>query len=400
MIASPQKKKIRVAILHDWVLTWRGGEKCLQVISELFDNVEIYTLFCDPVLLQKYLPERKVVTGLLSRIPWVKYFYRIFLLFYPIDTWILSRRLRRRHEESPYDFVLSISHCAVKNVRVPDDLKHVCYCLTPMRYIWDQYERYLSHKWYEFFFRLPRKILQIWDKRGAAGVNYFIAISDFIRRRIEDVYQRDSIIVYPPSGLGRAESNIKSETLSDNKGLSSEPYFLVVNALVPYKNTKLIVEAFRALPYKLKVVGVGPEEKEIRSSAPPNVEFCGRVSDEMLSELYLGCNALIFAAEEDFGIAPVEAQSFGKPVICYGTGGCLETVVLDGKARTGLAFYELSAGVISDTVKSFMKITETSPEAFSEDSCKKNALKFTQDRFIENFLVALKDCVPDIFFEN
>lgn len=372
------KKSIRVAILHDWLVSWRGGEKCLQVISEMYDDVDIYTLFVDPQIKEKYISKSNVFSGLLSRLPASNKIYRYLLLFFPIDTLFLSRKLRLEHERNPYDIVISISHCAVKNISTPEGVPHLSYCLTPMRYIWDQYERYFSNKWYEPLFRPIRYILQKWDSKGAQNVSHFVAISDFISGRISRYYSRRSSVVYPPVEIPVA-LNIKSDATSD----VDNDFYLMVNALVPYKNTEIVVKAFSHLPYKLKIVGTGPEEARLKALSDGRVEFLARVSEEELSGLYESSRALIFAAEEDFGITPVEAQAHGKPVICLGLGGCLETVILEGTERTGLAFHEASADAVKSAIEQFEVIRLS--HGIDSRLCYANAKKFSKDQFIRSF---------------
>jgi glycosyltransferase involved in cell wall biosynthesis len=369
--------KLRVAIIHDWLVTWRGGEKCLEQFTGLFQECDVYTLFLDQRIKEKYLENITVRTGLLGRLPFVHRYYRLLLLLFPLDIWFISKALLRVHKEKPYDLVLSISHCAVKNITPPENIPHVSYCLTPMRYIWDQYERYLEGKWYEPFFRPFRLLLQSWDIGNSQKVTRFIAISEFISNRIDICYGLDSVVVYPP-----VETNVKeSSSLSQESG-DTALSFLMVNALVPYKNTKLIVESFADLPYTLTIVGTGPEEVNLKRIATSNVTFMGRVEDDILSGLYQSCAALIYAAEEDFGIVPVEAQAYGRPVICFGKGGCLETVILEGDSKTGVSFSELEVHSVKDAVCTFLNGYESGE--FKSEVCKKNASRFSVETFIRN----------------
>jgi glycosyltransferase involved in cell wall biosynthesis len=369
--------KLRVAIIHDWLVTWRGGEKCLEQFIDLFQECDVYTLFLDKRIKEKYLEDIKVRTGLLGRLPLVHRYYRLLLLLFPLDIRFISNALRRAHTEKPYDLVLSISHCAVKNVTTPENIPHVSYCLTPMRYIWDQYERYLEGKWYERFFRPFRLLLQSWDIKNSSKVTKFVAISDFISERIKLCYGLDSVVVYPP-----VETNVKESMMISQERSETKLSFLMVNALVPYKNTKLIVESFADLPYTLTIVGTGPEEVNLKRIATSNITFLGRVEDDMLSKLYHSCAALIYAAEEDFGIVPVEAQAYGRPVICFGKGGCLETVILEGENKTGVSFSELEVHSVKDAMYSFLNGYESGE--FKSEYCKRNASRFSVETFIRN----------------
>ncbi len=373
---------MRVAIFHDWLVSWRGGEKCLEQILSLYEGAEVYTLFLDEKIKTTYLGNTKVSVGFLGRLPFVSRYYRLLLLLFPLDILYLSRKFKKDHEAKPYDLVISISHCAVKNISknisVPKKVPHICYCLTPMRYIWDQYERYFSGVWYEPLFRAFRGLLQRWDVKGSEGVDHFIAISDFIAQRIRNCYGRESTVVYPPVSTNTGTQKELKPYIGDKK-----PSFLMVNALVPYKNTKLVVESFRTLPYTLRIVGSGPDEPALRRVAPPNVLLLGRLSDYDLSREYQNCSALIYAAEEDFGIVPVEAQAEGKPVICYAGGGCLETVVLAGDKRTGVSFKTLSCEAVQKAVNEFVALHEDS--SFKSINCVLNAERFSEEMFCDNF---------------
>jgi glycosyltransferase involved in cell wall biosynthesis len=372
-------KPERVAIFHDWLLTWRGGEKCLLQILMRYPDAEIYTLFLDEEIRRSYLPKSRIRTGLLGKLPFVANYYRLLLLLFPLDVLYLSYALKKGHEKNPYTLIVSISHCAVKNIKPPESVPHICYCLTPMRYIWDQYERYLSGVWYEPFFRPIRRALQFWDVSQSRNVTSFIAISHFISGRIRKCYTRDSAVVYPPVNVTR---NLDPQA-PENRNKGSKHSFLMVNALVPYKNTKLIVESFRNLPYTLRIVGTGPEEGRLRKLASANTDFLGRISDDELYREYENCSGLIYAAEEDFGIVPVEAQAHGKPVICYARGGCLETVVLDGEQKTGVSFNELTSDSVLSAIDNFIMLYEK--HEFTSEHCMANAEKFSESEFQKNF---------------
>lgn len=375
---------LKVAVLHDWLVTWRGGEKCLKEIIQIYPEAEIYTLFIDLDIKEKYLKDFNVHTGILSKLPFVNKYYRLLLLFYPLDILFLSWKLRTHHRIKKYNFLISISHCAVKNIYPPKGLRHICYCLTPVRYIWDQYDSYFQGKWYEPIFRPIRKFLQTWDVNGSSRVNDFIAISNYISKRIEKYYYRDSSVVYPPVSVSKiASSNLAEISNQISNKTSNKLSFLLVNALVPYKNTKFVVEAFKELPYTLKIVGKGPELQFLKSIAPPNVVFLGGISDEDLIKEYASCSALLYAAEEDFGIVPLEAQGAGKPVICYSKGGCLETVIAKGEKRTGVYFDKLSSSSIINAVNEFIGLEKKN--AFNLLDCKENASLYSEDIFRAKF---------------
>jgi len=361
---------LRVAILHDWLFHMRGGEKCLRDLCELFPNSEIFTLFHSPnAELAEEIRSKKLHASILNPL---KRFYKYLLPIFPIGCRDLSRRLRVRHRAEPFDLVLSVSHCAVKNVKVPNGLPHLCYCLTPARYLWDQFDRYVEHPMLRRIGNYLREYLQTWDREGASGVTNFIAISNFVRERIQRVYQVDSEVVYPGVEL--------DPKLPTSVGKGAE--FLVVNALVPYKNTAVTIRAFNELGLPLRVVGRGSELAGLKAIASSNIEFEERVSEERLWHLYRNCAALIFAAEEDFGMTPVEAESSGRPVICYSKGGALETI-LPGK--TGVYFSDLTPDAVADAVRQFL----AKKSQFKFEAARAQAEQFSRSSFSTNFVKTL-----------
>lgn len=362
------RNRMRVAIIHDWLFHMRGGEKCLRDLCLMFPDSEIFTLFYEPdAILAEEISSRPIHASHLNNNSFLRGHYRKLLPLYPLASWLLSRKLAARHRAQAFDLVISVSHCAAKNVAIPSGVVHLCYCLSPARYLWDQFERYIKSPALRFFATPLRKLLQHWDVRGAGRVDTFIAISSFVAERIKRVYGRESSVVYPGVEL--------DPRISPSPGPEVE--FLVVNALVPYKNTEAIVLAFNSLGLPLRVVGKGSELARLKKIAGTSIEFEEDLSSERLWELYHNCIALVFAAEEDFGMTPVEAQSSGRPVICYGRGGARETVI-DGE--TGLFFGELSPESIALAVKQFLDCRER----FKLERLRENAEQFSRERFFEN----------------
>jgi glycosyltransferase involved in cell wall biosynthesis len=364
---------MRVAIVHDWLVGMRGGERCLEVIAELFPQADIYTLFYDPAEITDSIRSHRIMESCLQRMPGARALYRHMLPLYAVGVRDLERKISRQR----YDLLISISHCVAKNVNVPRETFHLCYCLTPMRYIWDQYERYFSGKSYEPLMRMIRPVLQRADVRGAAGVQHFIGISNFVRERIRTLYGREADVVYPP---------VRTDWIRPRAAGQAGEGFLTVNALVPYKNTKLIVEAFNRLRLPLTIVGRGPEEKELRSMAGETIRIIPSAGEQELARLYASSKALVFAAEEDFGMTPVESQAAGRPVVCYGRGGVLETVSAAGENQTGIYFSELSAVSLCQAVENFM----VRQEEFTVDNCLKQAEKFSLKEFKAGFSAVLQ----------
>jgi glycosyltransferase involved in cell wall biosynthesis len=303
---------LRVALVHDWLTGMRGGEKVLEVLCDLFPQAPLYTMLHVPGSVSATIENRPIRTSELQRLPFAKKYYRHYLPLLP--------KLAERIRIEPCDLVLSVSSCAAKGVRKPAGAKHASYILSPMRYLYDQFDDYFRRGRAGLATRLGmkllRKPLQKWDRRSAAGVDSFAAVSRFIAGRIRDAYGADATVVYPHVDYPRFAN------LTPRQG----DYYLMVAALVPYKNADVAVEAFRGLDRKLVVAGAGPMLARLRENPPPNVELLGWVDDGKVEELLAGCRAFLMPNVEDFGIAPIEAMAAGKPVIALGAGGVLDTV--------------------------------------------------------------------------
>lgn len=360
---------MRVAIIHDWLVGMRGGEKCLEKILEIVPDAEIFTLFYDEDAVSEIIKARPVHQSLLGH---VRRFHRHLLPLYPFAAQQLSAKVAAAHRRKPFDLMLSISHCAAKNVVAPRGVKHLCYCLTPVRYLWDQYDVYFGNSRLEPVIRQVAKPLRSWDVRGARGVDRFIAISHFIRSRISKYYQRESDVIYPP---------VDSSWLTPRAEGEQGKQFLCVQALVPYKRTRLIVETFTRMSLPLTVVGSGPEEGALKALAGPTVRFESNLSEGQLAALYRDSRALVFAAEEDFGMTPVEMQAGGRPVIAYGRGGALETVCTEKGKETGVLFSEPSCDCLSAAIRTFID----RESQFTVSNCTSNAEMFSLQLFKESF---------------
>jgi glycosyltransferase involved in cell wall biosynthesis len=369
----------KVALVHDWLNGMRGGEKVLEIICDLFPYSPIYTLFYEPDLVSDKLNSRKIIPSTLQQFLFTRDYYRHFLPLYP---WAIER-----FDFSEYNLILSTSHCAAKGVRVPKDAIHVCYCLTPMRYIWDRFGDYFGRMSRLSPVRLAmtsvRKRLQKWDVKTSERVDFFIACSKYVADRIKRYYGRDSEIIHPPVDteffhpVTIAEQRARHETVVAD-------YYLISTALVPYKRVDIAIEAFRDRPERLLVVGSGPEEKKLQSSAPPNVTLLGWISDQELLWLYQNCRAFIFTSEEDFGIAPLEAMSCGRPVIAYGYGGARETVV---EGKTGIFFYDQSPASLEHALDRF------NDDDFEMEDLREHARQFSDQVFFNKMKDFLKEKV-------
>jgi glycosyltransferase involved in cell wall biosynthesis len=298
---------MRTAIVHYWLLNSRGGEKVLEALCRMLPGADLFTLFYEPDRVSPVIRAHRCQTSFLQ--PFRKY-YRSLLPLMPMAL--------EQFDLREYDLIVSSESGPAKGVLVPSSARHVCYCHTPMRYLWDLYPAY-RNEWttspVKRALMTPlAHYLRMWDYTSAARVDHFVANSENVRRRITRSYRRESQVISPPVAL---------ETFYAK---SSEDYYLVVSELVPYKRLDTAVRVFSRSGRKLKIVGSGPEFNNLRRIASPNIEFCGRVTDTELRELYARCRAFLMPGEEDFGITVVEALASGKPVIALGQGGALETV--------------------------------------------------------------------------
>jgi glycosyltransferase involved in cell wall biosynthesis len=369
---------MRVALVHDWLVAMRGGEKCLEVFCEIFPKADLYTLVYSPEKVSPVIRRMKIRSSWLNALPMAQRRFRYLLPFFPAAV--------ESFDLSGYDLVLSSSHCVAKGV-FPHLALHLSYVHAPMRYIWDLHDAYFTDGisparvalW------MFRPYLRRWDMQSAARVKHFIANSENVAAKIRRLYGKPATVIYPP---------VDCEKFYIRRQQSS--YYLIVSALVPYKRIDIAVAAFNQLARPLKIVGEGPLRKKLERSAKPNIEFLGWVDEKGLAELYAGCQALIFPGEEDFGIVPVEAQASGRPVIGYGQGGLRETVVplvaCDDVAQpeaapTGLFFVEQSSKSLVETVERFERMRHS----FDPTEIRRQAARFSRDRFkaeIDKFIDA------------
>ncbi|MGI5870273.1 MAG: glycosyltransferase [Kiritimatiellia bacterium] len=321
-----------VALGHDWLTGMRGGERVLECLCHAFPGASISTLIYNPAAISELIRSHPVQASFLNRLPGVRRHYRMLLPIMPLA----ARSLPRPDGK----LLITTSHCVAKSFRKPAGGRHLCICFTPMRYAWTFFE--------EYFGRSPVKAalvkpllaaLRHWDRRSAAEVDLFVAISRHVASRIERFYGRSSEIVHPAVDIDRCTPSPDGACRGD--------YDLIVSALVPYKRVDLAVELYSQKGWPLKVVGTGGCEAALRRAAGPSVEILGRLSDEAVLDLYRNCRLLVFPGEEDYGIVPLEAQACGRPVVAYAKGGALETVA-DGV--TGVFFDEQTHESLEDAV--------------------------------------------------
>jgi len=366
-------KDARVALVHDWLTGMRGGERCLEVFAELFPSADLYTLVHVPGSVTPVIESRRIVTSFIQRLPQAERRYRHYLPLFPAAV--------RAFDLRGYDLVLSSSHAVAKSVRVPAGTRHVCYCFTPMRYVWDLYDDYFGPRsglGARLLMPPLAAWLRRWDRATATGVHHFVAISHFVADRIRRTYGRDADVIYPPVDVSRFRVD---ESASD--------FYLAVSALTPYKRVDLAVEACNRLGRRLVVVGSGPEERRLRALAGPTVEMLGWRGDAETARLYERCRALLFPPLEDFGITPLEAMAAGRPVIAYGRGGVCETVVPPGESAppTGLFFERQTVDDLVDAIRRF----ESGAQVFEPKALRQRAEGFDRPVFrerVERYLAA------------
>lgn len=326
---------MRVAVVHHWFVTRGGGERVAECIAALFPTAEIFCLVASPSGLPATLTQRRVHTSFLQKLPLGRTHHRHFLPFYPAAAESLDLR--------GFDLVLSSDSGPVKGVRLDPGATHICYCHSPMRYLWDGFESYRAGMGpltrAAFTATAPR--VRAWDRKAAQRVNFFLANSAYVADRIRRCYGREAEVIHPPIDLERAAA-VTNEPVGD--------HYLCAGRLVSYKRTEILMEACRRAGRKLRIAGAGPEEVRLRRLAGSDVEFLGELSTPALWAEYARCRALLFAADEDFGMVPLEAQACGRPVIAYGAGGSLETVRGAGDEATGTYFAEQTAESAAEAI--------------------------------------------------
>jgi glycosyltransferase involved in cell wall biosynthesis len=359
---------LRVALIHDWLTGMRGGEKALEVFCEIFPDADLFTLVYLPGTTSPLIERRVVKHSAIQWLPMAGKLYRQYLPLFPFAV--------EQFDLDGYDLVLSTSHCAAKSVVVTGRARHLCYCLTPMRYAWDQFDAYFGvdrvGKLGNMVLRPMLAGLARWDRATEGRVHRYLAISQYVARRIALYYNRQSTLVYPPvdTEFYTADRDVPAAPAPSPVG---PPKFLVVSALVPYKRVDLAMMAARQAGVGLTVVGNGPERANLERLAGDGIELVGWRTDEEIRELYRSSIAAILPGEEDFGIVPVEAQACGRPVVALGRGGALDTVI-DGE--TGVLFDQ-------PTVESLASaLTRAASIPWSASRIRAHAERFSRARFV------------------
>jgi glycosyltransferase involved in cell wall biosynthesis len=328
---------MRVAIVHHWFVTRGGGERVAECIASLFPEAEIFTLMADGPGIPDELLARRIHTSFLQKIPLAKSYHRHMMPLYPAAT--------KRLDLRGFDLVISSDSGPIKGVRVDDEAVHICYCHSPMRYLYDGYQTYRSQMGAvtRAVFSITAGKVRRWDVKAAERVTYFLANSHYVAGRIRRFYGRESTVIYPPIDLHRAQRrNVTGE------------HYLCAGRLVGYKRTELMIMACARLGRRLRIVGAGPEEARLKNmTEAAQVAFLGEMKTDDLWKEYGECRALLFAADEDFGMVPLEVQACGRPVIAYGAGGSLETVRRGSDSPTGVYFEEQTVESVMEGILQF-----------------------------------------------
>jgi len=360
---------MKIAIVHDYLNQYGGAEKVVEVLNELYPDAPVYTTIFDKNKMPPVFSRMDIRTSYLQKFPLLDKHFKKYLLFYP--------RAIESFDLREYDLIISSSSAFAKGAIKGKNALNICYCYSPMRFVWD-YKHYIEK---ENFGNMTSKLLPLaikglkkWDLKTVGRVDYYITISKYIQERVKNFYGRDSEVIYPPV-------DARSCKLSER----TEDYFLIVSRLNAYKNIDIVIEAFNKCSLNLKIVGTGPYSDTLKKMVKgSNIEFLGRLSNDELKDIYSKCRAYIFPGKEDYGITPVEAQAFGKPVIAYADGGAIETVV-DGV--TGLFFSSNSTDELLKTIENFIEIEGS----FNAERIRQNALKFDNEVFKEKITSFIKE---------
>lgn len=355
---------LKIALVHDWLTGMRGGEKVLEVLCELYPQATLFTLLHNKGSVSGVIEGMEIRTSFIDRLPLKSKRYRNYL---PLFSSAIES-----FDFSEYDLILSTSHAVAKGAQPSPTGLHICYCHTPMRYVWELYDDYfgpgraglLTRTAMSFF--APR--LRAWDVETNDRVHHFVANSRNVAERIRQYYRRSADVIHPPVNVGQF-----TVTKED------DGYFLIVSALVPYKRVDLAIETFNRLGERLVIVGIGPELGKLKSIAGANISFVGWQSDADLARLYAGCRALIFPGVEDFGIVPLEAMASGKPVVAFGKGGALETVIDNPQNPTGVFFHEQTPIALWEALLRLRTMN------INPDAIRAHAEKFDRRLFKEKF---------------
>ena len=362
---------MKTALVHDWLTGMRGGERVLEALCGLYPDADIFTLVHQRGSVSPAIERHRITTSFIQQLPMGVRRYRHYLPLFPLAI--------ERFDLTPYDLVISSSHCAAKAVITPAHARHICYCHSPMRYAWDQFDAYFgpARKGVvasRLVYRPVMARLARWDAATASRVHRFVANSEHVAERIRRYYNRVATIVYPPVDTAFFHPS----------DVTPGHHFLIVSALVPYKRIEMALEACARLGAPLRIVGDGPDRADLQRRAGRNVEFLGQLSDEAVRDEYRRALAIIMPGEEDFGIVPVEAQACGRPVVALGRGGALETVVDN---ETGVLFAEPDAASLAAALEQAARMS------FDRSRLRAHAERFARERHVDNMRGVIAESV-------
>jgi len=362
---------MKVALVHDLLVKLGGGESTLRVLADIFPDAPIHTLVYDEEKVGKIFPKSRVKTSVLHKYPdIIRSKYQLLLTKMP--------KAIERFDFTDYDVVISSSSAFAHGIITPVNTTHICYCHSPMRYVWDYKNEYLKEQNLgsvsHFLASKVLKKIRLWDQVAADRPDIYIANSKHVQKRIKKYYKKDSEVIYPPVETSRFKPKKKNDD-----------YFLIVSTLSPYKKVDLAVQLFNKIGKPLKIIGEGSQKKFLQSLAADNIEILGYKSDKEVEKYIQNCKALIFPGEEDFGITPIEAMACGKPVLAYGKGGALESVV---KGKTGEFFYKPTISSIEDGLANLL-INENK---FKPQTIRKLAEKFDRKVFEREIKKIVNKC--------
>jgi glycosyltransferase involved in cell wall biosynthesis len=351
-------QNLRVALIHHWLVRMRGGERVLESLCRIFPQADIYTLVFDPQGITERIRSHNITASWIQKLPWATKYYSQYLPLFPVAI--------EQFDLSAYDLVLSSDAAVGKGVITRPETCHICYCHTPLRYAWSAYHTYLQAVQSSLRRSLAAFLmsyLRTWDAAASMRVDYYIANSQTVARRIQKYYRRESVVIYPPIATSRFQT---SSSLAE--------YYLAVGQLAPYKRFDIAVDAFNELGRPLLIVGEGPEYSNLKKRARKNITIIGRASDEALRKYLSQCRALIFPGEEDFGMIAVEAHASGRPVIALSRGGAVETVIPE---VNGLLFEGETSASLVKAVQQF----EAVESKFDPRTIKQTAAPFDEECF-------------------
>jgi len=357
---------MRLAIVHDWLKNIGGAERVLIELHKIFPEAPIYTLFYDKQFVQKWLPDADIRASFLQRIPLISKSYILF-------SWLMPTAIES-FDLSEFDEVLSSSAIFSKGLILKPSTKHICYCYSPTRFLWDWHAEYSKNKTLSMVGSLYQHFLRLWDRASADRVDQFVAISKTVQSRIKKYYRRDSIVIYPSASFLSVEP--PARLLARGQKFCLNNYYLIVARLHAYKNIDIAIEAFNKLDYPLVIIGDGPDKERLKRLADDKTTFLGEVDDSTLAEYYVSCRAFIMSQEEDFGLTPIEAMSFGKPVVALRRGGALETIV---EGQTGEFFDDPIPEALVDAIR---RLNENYA-SYNPEIIKTQASLFSSEKFKE-----------------